>query len=709
MANIFQKVFNAVRIQTKSFWTLLGSNSFAEVANMPTSRDYLDSYDSSFLVYTCVKKIAEKVANTKFKLYKVTGTPENGKVKELKNHPALDLLAKVNPFTTKFEMLEKTQIFEELLGNSYWLKVRGDKTKKPIELWQLRPDRVRIVEDPNKIIAGYVYLTPNGTQLNFTPEDIIHFKQTNPKSDLYGQPTVKAAIELIQSSIFTIRWNKNFFYNQARPDGMLILKTKQTPAQMKELEKRWKDDYGGIANAHKTSVVEGDADYKSLNMTMREMEFSNLRTATNEDILAAFGVPKSIIGMQGMNRAEAEAQIYTFLSETIEPKVQRLVETLNEFLIPEYGTDLYLDFESPTPQDRKAIIDEYALALNKWLSTNEIREMEGKAPLDGGWDIYIPFSDVPMSSANEGNNADATKGYVRLKGSEKKYREEKEKRENDILLRKVFEGKSKIKLEIQLKEELRAMLVRQKRNFTKEQKKAWWTEHDKILTSDIKIFRIMTKQLFTGQQERAIDMLKSQTAEKGITKAISDLLDWETEKTIFTQISMPVFTNMISKRGKRAAKLIGTDFHMTESIKNFIDKKAIKFSGEVNDTTKERLNNSLAEGVNAGESIDELTTRVADVFKVRKDSGAEMIARTEVTSAVNEADIETYKQSGVVEKKEWLATMDDRTRETHAEVDGEVVGLSEEFSNGLKFPGDPSGEADEVINCRCTLLPVIEE
>lgn len=52
--------------------------------------------------------------------------------------------------------------------------------------------------------------------------------------------------------------------------------------------------------------------------------------------------------------------------------------------------------------------------------------------------------------------------------------------------------------------------------------------------------------------------------------------------------------------------------------------------------------------------------------------------------------------------KQWDATLDGRTRDSHRRVDGEIRELDEKFSNGLMFPGDPSGSAAEVVNCRCT-------
>lgn len=54
--------------------------------------------------------------------------------------------------------------------------------------------------------------------------------------------------------------------------------------------------------------------------------------------------------------------------------------------------------------------------------------------------------------------------------------------------------------------------------------------------------------------------------------------------------------------------------------------------------------------------------------------------------------------------KQWDATLDGNTRDSHRRVDGEIRELDEKFSNGLMRPGDPDGGASEVINCRCACL-----
>lgn len=86
------------------------------------------------------------------------------------------------------------------------------------------------------------------------------------------------------------------------------------------------------------------------------------------------------------------------------------------------------------------------------------------------------------------------------------------------------------------------------------------------------------------------------------------------------------------------------------------------------------------------------------------------IGRTESMASLNRAAMEAHLQA--VEKgnvraqdvrKIWVATKDKRTRDTHAAMNGEAVGLNDRFANGLLYPGDPDGEAAEVINCRCSL------
>lgn len=83
------------------------------------------------------------------------------------------------------------------------------------------------------------------------------------------------------------------------------------------------------------------------------------------------------------------------------------------------------------------------------------------------------------------------------------------------------------------------------------------------------------------------------------------------------------------------------------------------------------------------------------------------IARTETAGATNGAYLDASEAAGLT-KKQWVAALDERTRETHREADGQVVAIHEPFIVGgyaLQFPADPSCAAPhETINCRCTII-----
>lgn len=125
---------------------------------------------------------------------------------------------------------------------------------------------------------------------------------------------------------------------------------------------------------------------------------------------------------------------------------------------------------------------------------------------------------------------------------------------------------------------------------------------------------------------------------------------------------------------------------------------------------RQHIASAITQGVLQGESMDQVARRVRAVADM--DYRAAMrTARTAMTSAQNAGRVDAYRRAegmGIHVRKQWLATLDGRTRHSHRSLDGEVVGMEESFSNGLSYPGDPSGAGSEVYNCRCTLVPVVD-
>ena len=126
---------------------------------------------------------------------------------------------------------------------------------------------------------------------------------------------------------------------------------------------------------------------------------------------------------------------------------------------------------------------------------------------------------------------------------------------------------------------------------------------------------------------------------------------------------------------------------------------------------KKQITVSVTSSILQGKSIkhmaDDLQMRITTMSR----DSAIRTARTAVTGAQNAGRMDSYaaaEKMGIKLKKRWLATLDARTRHSHAMLDGEQVAQDKKFSNGCRFPGDPQGPPWEIYNCRCTLIAAVD-
>lgn len=118
-----------------------------------------------------------------------------------------------------------------------------------------------------------------------------------------------------------------------------------------------------------------------------------------------------------------------------------------------------------------------------------------------------------------------------------------------------------------------------------------------------------------------------------------------------------------------------------------------------------KINAETLQGILQGESMDKIAKRLRNVQEMNK-TQAIRSARTIVTGAENKGRLDSHKRAeedGIILEEKWVATKDGRTRHSHAMLNGETKKTNETFSNGLEYPGDPSGRPEEVYNCRCTM------
>ena len=117
----------------------------------------------------------------------------------------------------------------------------------------------------------------------------------------------------------------------------------------------------------------------------------------------------------------------------------------------------------------------------------------------------------------------------------------------------------------------------------------------------------------------------------------------------------------------------------------------------------------MSQSIITGESIPEISRRIKKVSE-RSLRDSVRIARTETTRVESDGRNKGFEEAqklGIVLDKQWISTLDLRTRDEHRHLMMEIAPLDGKFSNGQTKPGE--GTARQVINCRCTTVAVIKD
>lgn len=672
----------------------------------------MKQYSKSLYVFAAVNKIATKVSDIDLNLFQITS--KNGDSKEVLNHEALDLMTKINPFQTRTEFLKTAWINKKITGEAFWLKVRNDRGQV-VELWNLRPDLMTVVSDPKLYVKQYELQKEGGGKEIFDPSDIIHFKDPDPLNPFRGMSPLIASKSRIETEESATNYQRDFFKNNARPDALLVTEQQLDTDQRTQMVSAWEERHQGVDNEAKIGILEGGMKYQQVSISQREMDYIESMKFTRDDILVALGVPKSVVTSDDISYANAETGLRMFLAETVMPEMSQLVEVLNAFLlVPDFGEQYFFTYDDPTPSDRESRRSDSTAAFGKWMTVNEIRAEYNLPPIEGG-DVIAQISSSGESVIYGDSNGKKPKDN---KVEENKRRMALKLLQGRPMLRKKFELYDAFKSEM-IRSTKKATLAAKAASKTKKKEKDsyisafsddevrqnYYILTNKRIDSRKKTFERALLSEFSEQEDRVLKALDERNQKsKGVyeklsTTDIRNVMNTDAEKRLFATFALPFLMQYAQEGGEDAAKFTDETFDMTDQLEKAIEARSKFFASSVIDTTFQSLVRTLTEGVNSGEGIDALKNRVRDVYTDIPDWRAALIARTETTNANNEGILEQYRESSIIKGKEWIATMDDVTRDEHAELNGQIRKLDEVFSNGLMYPNEP--------NCRCVLGPAL--
>lgn len=123
-----------------------------------------------------------------------------------------------------------------------------------------------------------------------------------------------------------------------------------------------------------------------------------------------------------------------------------------------------------------------------------------------------------------------------------------------------------------------------------------------------------------------------------------------------------------------------------------------------------QVQSAIMQAILQGESVPDIARRMALMLGIKDFKAAMRYARTAINAAENAGKLDSYfraQSMGIELEKTWSATMDDRTRDAHRELDNQTVPLNEPFVNEIgeiMYPGDPDAAAENTWNCRCSMV-----
>lgn len=682
-----------------------------------------EAYKKSLYVYACVSKIAEKIAGIDVDIYQITNS--KGDTKEITSHPALDLLYKPNSSQTKAEFMESLVINMLLGGEAFIYKVK--EGNKIIKLRNVRPDAMEVVTDKEGNVIHFNFM-PNGNErVKLETAEVIHIKFFNPFDATRGFSPITPAKHRVETEHFATGMQKDFFERDAQPKAVIKVQGKATKEQKDMLREEFETRFTGRNRESNVAVLEGGMEYERVSLGQKEMDYIESLKFTRDDILVAFKVPKPVIAIvDDVNLANSRTAMQIFLSETIKPLMTRIIEKLNEEMVYlDFDPRLFYSFEDPTPENKEAKLIEYANGLtNGWLLPNEIRQWEGLPPMAGGWTLYKPAGMVAVGGVSQSGKAfedEALEKHYAAMKEVQNARSSSKSIHGRVFLKEIFVEIDNVKKELhrktmqQLKEK---GVFDKKKEIEGAQKLGTISELSKlkdessrvqyhkamndILDQRSKPYGQAVKSFFEGQAKRVLAKVSSQ---KSIEKAIDvkKLINKDKEAKLFAEMSFPFIQEFVEKAGKDTLDAMAPQetFVVDSSLAKKISTR-VDFLGEaVSATTIDRILNVVQEGIDNGSSINEISDMISMLYDDMSISRADLIARTETTFANNLGLEASYQQSGIATHKEWVATLDDATRDEHLDLNGEVVGLDENFSNGLPYPQEP--------NCRCVIAPAFKE
>lgn len=338
------------------------------------SEDYVGA------VYNAIEVHGLYYSKAKFRVYQET---EKGIV-EVKDHPFMSMFINPHSKETWWRYAYLMAANWGLWGVNYFYVNRNKLTKKPFGYQQIPPALIEKVYNEQGRLINYKY-TDGLNEQDIPIKDMIEIQYPNPYSSNKGMPIIDTVADQTTVNALQMHYMRKFFENGGFMGLVFTTNQAMTPGNFKRTLEMLESKFQGKDAAYKeVGLFDSGLSPVKAAYSINDMDITNSRKATKEDIYEAWKVSDILVGRGNMDRAGNEAAIFQFTSGIIDPLMSYVDSCFSLFLRTEWKDDtLKVEHDTLAPKDQDAALKYYESGLkNGWLSINEVRESENYNELE---------------------------------------------------------------------------------------------------------------------------------------------------------------------------------------------------------------------------------------------------------------------------------------------------------------------------------------
>jgi HK97 family phage portal protein len=631
--------------------TYLGASEFAAMVN-PSSLSAAQMWESQPHFRTVVTFIARNIAQLGVHSFVRDGSDRRRDRESVLAQTIEDVDGQMTTFELIFALVGDLALYDR----AYWWAAPSSELPSGWMIRRLPPTWVEPVMGNAWEVKEYkVYIREDAAPVMVPASQILAFPGYHPGRMVGSSPTVDALRQTLQEQVEAATYRAQVWKRGGRASSV-IERPRDAPAWTEGQAERFRSDWyanftGNGPRAGGTPVLEDGMTLRRIDFNAQEQQYVEAAKLSLTTVASAFHVNPTMIGQNdGANYSNVREFRKMLYGDTLGPLVAQIEGRINSFLVPRMGLDrrrFYVEFN--IEEKLQGNFEEQAASLQAstggpWMTRNEARSLRNLPAIEGGDDLIVPLNVI------EGGQASPIDSGFQNQNSAQQFR----------LVKTRLKG-SPNEFEIKAPDEIPE-------------------DHQR---STAEVFA-----KFFARQRRVV--LSAAGAKSPVWW---DAKRWD-EELAEDLLSASVSVSKAAALATLADMGVNPDEYSTERTEAFLRKVSERIASQVNGATEAALSAALADGG---------VEAMAHVFDVAEKSRAEKSGMTAAATFVGFGMVEAARQTRPQATKRWQVNSSN-PRSEHSALNGEEVGIDEEFSSGQKWPGSFTGDPIDVANCQCSVV-----